>query len=91
MDSVIDSPRDGNEYFQLTDEGNIEKYVGVLIEDIKNNSFEMRQYLLVRIIIVSLSLDENKTRGRNTPVGKPLINCDLDGCPKSINGYIEEL
>jgi hypothetical protein len=26
-----------------------------------------------------LSLDKHKTKGCNTPVGKSLVNCDLDG------------
>ena len=42
----------------------------------------MSQPFLVQHIIASLSLDENKTRGRNTLVGKPLLNRDLDGCPR---------
>ena len=42
----------------------------------------MSQPLLVQHIIASLSLDENKTIGRNTPVRKPLLNRDLDGCPR---------
>ena len=62
VDSVIDSLRDGDEDFELTDEGSIDKYIGVLIEDINYISFEMIQSFLVRRIIASLSLDENKTR-----------------------------
>ena len=42
----------------------------------------MRQPFLIRRIITSLSLDEHKTRGRENPVGKPLLNRDLDGCPR---------
>ena len=42
----------------------------------------MIQPFLVRHIISSLSLDENETRGHNTPVCKPLLNRDLDGCPR---------
>ena len=74
VDAVISSLRDGDEDFELTDEGSLDKYIGVLIKDIDKNSFEMSQPFLVRRIIASLSLDENKTRGRNTPVGKPLLN-----------------
>ncbi len=37
---------------------------------------------MVCSILQFLSLDENKTRGRNTPVGKPLLDCDLDGAPR---------
>ena len=82
VDAVINSLRDGNEDFELTDEGSLDKYIGVLIKDISSNSFEMSQPFLIRRIIASLSLDENKTRGRETPVGKPLLNRDLDGSPR---------
>ena len=37
---------------------------------------------MIRRIIASLSLDEHKTRGRETPVGKPLLNRNLDGFPR---------
>ena len=60
--SVTDYLHDRDEDFELTDEGSTDKYIGVLIEDINNNSFEMRKSFLVRRIIASLSLDENKTR-----------------------------
>ena len=82
VDSIIDSLGDGDEDFELTDEGSLDKYIGVLITDIDENSFEMSQPFLIRRIISFLSLDENKTRGRNTPVGKPLLNRDLDGIPR---------
>ena len=82
VDSVISSLKDGDEKFELTDEGSIDKYLGVLIRDINSNSFEMSQPFLVSRIIQFLSLDENKTKGRPTPVGKPLLNRDLDGAPR---------
>ena len=53
-----------------------------MITDIDSNSFEMSQPFLVRCILDFLSLDENKTKGRDTPVGKPLLNRDLDGVPR---------
>jgi len=64
VDSVIQSLRDGQEDFELTDEGSIDKYLGVMIKDINENSFEMSQPFLIRRIIQFLSLDKNKTRGR---------------------------
>ena len=82
VDSVIDSLCNRNEYFKLIDEGSIEKYIGILIKDINDKSFEMSQPFLVQRIIASLSLDENKTIGRNTSVGKPLNNRDIDRCPR---------
>jgi hypothetical protein len=41
----------------------------------------MSQPFLIHWILEFSSLDEHKTKGRNTPVGKPLLNCDLDGVP----------
>ena len=80
VNSVIDSLHDGNEDFKLTEEGSLDKYIAILIEDIDDTSFKTSQPFLIRRIITYLSLDEHKTRGRETPVGKPLLNRDLDGC-----------
>jgi hypothetical protein len=41
----------------------------------------MSQPFLVRRILEFLSLDEHKTKGHDTLVGKPLLNRDLDGVP----------
>ena len=54
VDSVIDSLRNGDEDLELTDAGSIDKYIGVIIEDINNISFEMSQPFLVRRIIASI-------------------------------------
>ncbi len=49
--------------------------------DIDSTSFEMSQPFLICWILEFLSLDEDKTKGRDTPVGKSLLNWDLDGIP----------
>ena len=54
VDSVIDSLLNRDEDFELTNEVSTNKYIGVPIEDINNNSFKMRQPFLVRLIIDSL-------------------------------------
>ncbi len=82
VDSVISSLKEGHEEFELVDQGSIDKYLGLLIKDIDTNTFEMSQPFLIRRIIAFLSLDEDKTKGRDTPVGKPLLNRDLDGVPR---------
>ena len=82
VDSVILSLKEGHEEFELVDQGSIDKYLGLLIWDIDANSFEMSQPFLNRRILEFLSMDENKTKGRDTPVGKPLLNRDLDGVPR---------
>ena len=82
VDPVIELLHAGDEDFKLTDKGSLDKYIGVMIKDIDDKSLEMSQPFLIRLIITFLSLDENKTRGRKTPVGKPLFNRKLDGCPR---------
>ena len=57
LDSVINSLHDSDEDFEITDEVIHDKYIGVLIEDIDDTSFEMRHPFLIRQIIASLSLD----------------------------------
>jgi hypothetical protein len=81
VDAVISSLHVGPEKFQLTNQGSIDKYLGLKITDINSNTFEMSQPFLVRRILDFLSLDENKTKGPNIPVGKPLLNRNLDGVP----------
>ena len=78
VDAVISSLHVGPENFQLINQGCIDKYLGLKITGINSNTFEMSQPFLVRRILEFLSLDENKTKGRNTSVGKPLLNCNLD-------------
>jgi hypothetical protein len=41
--------------------------------------FKMSQPFLIRHILNFLAQDENKTKGKETPVGKPLLNWDLNG------------
>ena len=82
VDSFVDSLHDSDEDFELIDKGILYKYIGVLIKNIDDTSFEMSQPFMIRQIITYLSLDKHKTRGRETPVGKPLLICDLDGCPR---------
>ena len=79
VDAVISSLHVGDENFQLVDQGSIDKYLGLMIHDINANTFEMSQPFLIRRILEFLSLDETKTKGRDTPVGKPLLNRDLNG------------
>ncbi len=82
VDTVISSLKGGNENFDLVDQGSIDKYLGLLIQDIDSTTFEMSQPFLIWQILEFLSLDEDKTKGCDTPVGKPLLNQDLDGFPR---------
>jgi hypothetical protein len=82
VNAVISSLHVGPKKFQIIYQGSIDKYLGLMITDINSGTFEMSQPFLVRCILQFLSLDENKTKGRNTPVEKPLLNCDFDGVPR---------
>ncbi len=53
--------------------------------------FEMSQSFLICWILGLLSLDEHKIKGRETPVGKPLLNRDLGGVPCKHTWSIKEL
>ncbi len=81
VNAVISSLHVGPKKFQLIDQGSTDKYLGLMITDIDSGTFKMSQTFLVCCILQFLSLDENKTKGRNTLVGKPLLNRDLDGVP----------
>jgi hypothetical protein len=52
-----------------------------MIRDSNSYTFEMSQPFLICQIFELLSLDEHKTKGYNTAVGKPLLHRDLDGVP----------
>jgi hypothetical protein len=81
VDSVISSLHESTENFQLVDQSSIDKYVGLFIRDINATSFKISQTFLICWILGLLSLDEHKTKGHETPVGKPLLNRDLGGVP----------
>jgi hypothetical protein len=78
IDAVISLLKEGHEDFELVNQGSIGKYLGLLIQDIDTNTFEMSQPFLICRILDFLLLDKNKTKGQDTPVGKPLLNCDLN-------------
>jgi hypothetical protein len=47
IDSVISSLHEGSENFQLVDQGSIDEYNCLLIQDINATSFEMSQPCLI--------------------------------------------
>jgi hypothetical protein len=79
VNSVISLLKDGSENFDLVDQGSINKYLGLLIQDINSTMFEMSQPFLIWRIIDFLSLEEGKTKGKETPVRKLLLNWDFNG------------
>ncbi len=77
----IKSLHDGTESFILKDKGSIDKYLGVNIEQFNDLSFHLTQPFLIKRILAFLGIDNGCTNEQDTPVGKPLLNKDLNGVP----------
>ena len=88
IDSFVKSMQNGPENFILTDEGDIDKFLGIEIKQLDNNRFEMAQPFLIERICKLLGLMDNDwdvaANTKRSPVGKPLLNKDLDGKPRKL-------
>ena len=86
IDSFVESMKNGSEGFILTDEGDINKFLGIEIKEISKTKFELSQPYLIERLVKLLGLWDNEysvnCNPKNTPVGKPLLNKDLDGKPR---------
>jgi hypothetical protein len=79
---LIQSLHKGDESFVLQDEGLIDKYLGVKIKQLEDSSFELTQPFLIEQVIKFLWIDNGRTNKKLTPLGKPLLNKDLNGVPQ---------
>ena len=79
---LIQSLHEEDENFVLQDEGSKDKYLGVDIKQRDASSFELTQPFLIKRIKKFLGIDNGRTNEKLTPVGKPLLNKDLDGVPR---------
>jgi hypothetical protein len=79
---LIQSLHEGGKNFVLQDEGLIDKYLGVDIKQLDSSKFELTQPFLIERVTKLLGIDNGKTNEKLTPVGKPLLNKDLDGVPQ---------
>ena len=77
--SLIKSLHNGEENFELTEEGNIDKYLGVEIKNYDDGSFELSQPFLIKWLPNLLVLLLERASAKDTPVRKPSPNKDLDG------------
>jgi hypothetical protein len=71
----------GTENFVLKDEGSIDKYLEASISQLDDSTFDLTQPFLIERITAFLGIDKDQTNERETPVGKPLLNKDLNGVP----------
>ena len=79
---MIQSLHEGDENFVLQDEGLIDKHLGVKIKQLDDSSFELTQPILIEQVTKFLGIDNGRTNENVTPVGKPLLNKDLNGVPQ---------
>ena len=84
IDDFVESLKNGEEKFQLTDEGDIDKFLGIEIKHFEDGSFEISQPHLITRILQLLRLDQNNewkssTNSRRIPSDKTILHRDSEG------------
>ena len=88
IDVLIHSLQNGPENFVLTEEGTIDKFLGINIIKRDDGTFELSQPFLIERIVNFIKTEyESELNGKPsiTPVGKPLLHKDTDGTPRKYN------
>ena len=79
----------GLENFMLTDDGDIDKFLGIEVNNLDERRFKISQTFMIDRIISFLNIDTNDfglgTNSKSTPVGKPLLHKQLYGKPHKEN------
>jgi hypothetical protein len=85
INTYVKSMKDGPKGYVFTDDGDINKFLGIEIKEITKNKFELLQPFLIEQIVNLLGLGQNEfdvhTKTKITPVGKPLRSKNLEGKP----------
>ena len=82
LKQFIHSLANGIEKFEFTDEGTIDKYLGVEIEKLKGSEFILRQPFLISRILELLNVVEGSYNMRDVPVIGPLLSRDESGAKR---------
>jgi hypothetical protein len=86
IDWLVWSMHDGPENFKLTDEGDVNNFLGIEITKIGSLSFELSQPFSINCLLQFLGLCNNsfvtKANLLLTPVAKGLLHWDLAGKPR---------
>ena len=82
VDQFIHSLSNGIEKFEFTDEGAIDKYLGVEIEQFKGKEFILRQPFLIQRILASLNIKTGDYNQRDVPIIGPLLSRDELGATR---------
>ena len=89
-DSIVASLQNGAEHFNLTDEGDVSRYLGVDIHHYDDGRMEMRQpYLVERCLKAMEVVDGMKTK--RVPATKPLLHKDVDGVERKHNCHYRQV
>ena len=75
----VSSLKNGIECFEFTDEGPMDKYLGVEIERLNGKEFILRQPFLIKRILAALGVTEGAFNTRDVPAVGPLLSKDQDG------------
>ena len=85
IDRLVWLMHDGPENFNLTDEGNLNKFLEIEITKLDSSSFELAQPFLIDCLLQFLGLCNNSletdANSSSTPVTKGLLHRDLAGKP----------
>ena len=88
IDAFVESMHNGPENFVLTDEGDVNKFLGIEITEHEDSSFELSQPFMIDRILSFLGLCHNEfetdTKSKSTPVAKGLLHRDLAGKPRKL-------
>jgi hypothetical protein len=86
IDCLIASMHTGPENFILTDEGNVNRFLGIEITKLGPDSFGLSQPFIIDCLLQFLGLCNNKFENNanpsSTPVVKGLLHRDLAGKPR---------
>ncbi len=86
INRLVQSMHNGPENFKLTDEGNVNKFLGIEITKINSSSFELLQPFLINCLLQFLGLCNNSfetnANSLSTPVAKGLLHHNLAGKPR---------
>ena len=80
-DDLIRQLQEGEEAFAFTDDGALDKYLGVDVKKHRNGAIELTQSHLIQRFLNVVGIDD-KVNSRSTPAVKPMLHKDLKGLPR---------
>ena len=89
IDTFVKSMEIGPKIFTLTYDGDIDQFLGIVINHLDENIFQISHPFLIDRIISFLNIDTNDfglgTNSKSTTMGKHLLHKELSGNPRKEN------